>query len=270
MSKPNRKKEDELKKKKLCIRSETMNKRALDDENQVKAKRRAVKSASTSSIAKQQQSNTLDNYFRKVKSETTTTVDDLYKPVEESKQSEPIIVLDDDDHLISAAIKYEATNVANNGEESKSMLSKIVSLDIFKGYFQSGKPKEEPKEEQAKVFDNYDSNDYREETKPVVANKVCPFYKRIESTRICVDAFNYGTISNCDAYFLSHFHYDHFIGLNKNFQNKLFCSQVTANLVLKRIRVDSKYITALELNDKFVNVYENDSRIRVKLIDANQ
>lgn len=240
-----------------------MNKRALEDESQIKSKKRALKSASTSSITKQRQSNTLDNYFKKAKSEK---VDDVCNPVKESKQSEPIIVLDDDDHLISAAIKYE-TNV--DGVESKSMLSKIVSLDIFKGYFQGGKPKEEPKEE-PKDYD--DSNDYREESKPTAAvvNKVCPFYKRIESTRICVDAFNYGNISNCDAYFLSHFHYDHFIGLNKNFQNRLLCSQVTANLVLKRIRVDSKYITALELNDKFVNVFENDNRIRVKLIDANQ
>ncbi len=100
--------------------------------------------------------------------------------------------------------------------------------------------------------------------------RACPFYKRIESTRICVDAFNYGYISNCDAYFLSHFHYDHFIGLSKHFKQKLFCSQVTANLVISRLKVPKQYINVLEMNGQFLNIYENDSRIQVMLIDANQ
>lgn len=97
----------------------------------------------------------------------------------------------------------------------------------------------------------------------------CPFYKRIEGTKIAVDAFSYGDIENCDAYFLSHYHYDHFIGLNKYFKNKLFCSKITANLVIKQIKVDKKYIVALEL-DKFVNVYDFDDSIQVTCIDANQ
>jgi len=95
----------------------------------------------------------------------------------------------------------------------------------------------------------------------------CPFYKRIEGTHICVDAFSYGEIDNCDAYFLSHYHYDHFIGLNKEFKNKLFCSKVTANLVIKNIKVDKKFIQVLEM-DKFLDIYDDNS-VQVALIDAN-
>ena len=96
----------------------------------------------------------------------------------------------------------------------------------------------------------------------------CPFYKRIEGTHICVDAFSYGDIDNCDAYFLSHYHYDHFIGLNKEFKNKLFCSKITANLVIKNIKVDKKFIQVLDM-DKFLDIYDDNS-VQVALIDANQ
>lgn len=84
-----------------------------------------------------------------------------------------------------------------------------------------------------------------------------------------MDAFNYGDIENCNAYFLSHFHYDHYVGLTNKFSHRLICSKVTANLVVKKIRVDPKYIVGIEMN-KFVNVYDNNDSIQVALIDANQ
>jgi DNA cross-link repair 1A protein len=97
--------------------------------------------------------------------------------------------------------------------------------------------------------------------------RTCPFYKRLEGTQIVVDAFSYGNIDNCNAYFLSHYHYDHFVGLTRHFENKMFCSKVTANLVISQLKVNISQITVLEMN-KFSNVYENDS-IQVCLIDAN-
>jgi DNA cross-link repair 1A protein len=84
-----------------------------------------------------------------------------------------------------------------------------------------------------------------------------------------VDAFSYGDIEGCDAYFLSHYHYDHFVGLNKHFKNNLYCSKITGNLVTSQIKVDKKYVRVLELN-KFTNVYDNEDSIQVCLIDANQ
>ena len=49
----------------------------------------------------------------------------------------------------------------------------------------------------------------------------------------------------------------------------MLCSQITANLVIKNIKVDVKFIRVLEMN-KFLNVYEGDGSIQVALIDANQ
>jgi DNA cross-link repair 1A protein len=84
-----------------------------------------------------------------------------------------------------------------------------------------------------------------------------------------VDAFSYGKVENCNAYFLSHYHYDHFIGLNKHFANQMYCSIETAQLVIKHLGVNPKYVQSLPLN-KFIPVEGSEQQVDVALIDANQ
>lgn len=77
--------------------------------------------------------------------------------------------------------------------------------------------------------------------------RTCPFYKILPGFNICVDAFRYGAVKGCNAYFLSHFHSDHYIGLTSTWTHgPIYCSKVTANLVRQQLRVDPQYVVPME------------------------
>ncbi|KAG0647861.1 DNA cross-link repair pso2 snm1 [Hyphodiscus hymeniophilus] len=98
--------------------------------------------------------------------------------------------------------------------------------------------------------------------------RTCPFYKIMPGFFICVDAFRYGAVQGCNAYFLSHFHSDHYIGLTSSWcHGPIYCSKVTANLVKQQLRVDPRYVVALDFEDR-VEV-SGTQGVAVTMIPAN-
>ncbi|KAI9085587.1 hypothetical protein K1719_032430 [Acacia pycnantha] len=91
-----------------------------------------------------------------------------------------------------------------------------------------------------------------------------PQSKLIPKTRFVVDAFRHAGDYSV-AYFLSHFHSDHYSGLGSNWcKGIVFCSYTTARLVVEVLGVPSKFVVPLRLCEPV----EIDG-CEVTLIDAN-
>lgn len=98
--------------------------------------------------------------------------------------------------------------------------------------------------------------------------RTCPFYKIMPGLFICVDAFRYGAVKGCNAYFLSHFHSDHYIGLTSTWSHgPIYCSRVTGNLVKQQLKVDPKWVVSIDFDNK-VDV-PNTEGVSVTMIHAN-
>ncbi|XP_010587276.1 DNA cross-link repair 1A protein [Loxodonta africana] len=92
----------------------------------------------------------------------------------------------------------------------------------------------------------------------------CPFYKKIPGTGFTVDAFQYGSIEDCTAYFLTHFHSDHYAGLSKSFTSPVYCSEITGNLLKNKLHVQEQYIHPLPMDTECIV-----NGVKVVLLDAN-
>lgn len=98
--------------------------------------------------------------------------------------------------------------------------------------------------------------------------RTCPFYKIMPGFSICVDAFRYGAVQDCKAYFLSHFHSDHYIGLTANWTHgPIYCSQVTGSLVRNQLRTAAKWVVELEFDKEYDVPGTNGAK--VTMISAN-
>ena len=80
-----------------------------------------------------------------------------------------------------------------------------------------------------------------------------PHYKVIKVGNnvqpIVVDGFQYADRARLSSiYFLSHFHSDHYIGLKKSFDGIIYCTQVTANLLLRQFKIKPEHVRALPLD----------------------
>lgn len=98
--------------------------------------------------------------------------------------------------------------------------------------------------------------------------RTCPFYKIMPGFAISVDAFRYGAVEGCKAYFLSHFHSDHYIGLTARWTHgPIYCSKVTGSLVRRQLRTADKWVVDLEF-DKPYDIPGTDGAT-VTMIPAN-
>lgn len=104
--------------------------------------------------------------------------------------------------------------------------------------------------------------------KPASQTKRAPFYKILEGMPLSVDAFRYGSIEGCEGYFLTHFHSDHYAGLSSRWKHGLiYCSEETARLVTKRLKVDPAWLRPLPMNEP--QLIPRSGGVYVTCLDAN-
>ena len=102
------------------------------------------------------------------------------------------------------------------------------------------------------------------------ARRLAPF-KRVEGTNLIVDGFTATPDASC-VYFLSHFHADHYVGLTKRWPLPVYCSQVTADLLVRQHRLSAQHVRPLPMGTAVVvpgSGGGGGAPVLVTLIDAN-
>ncbi len=100
-----------------------------------------------------------------------------------------------------------------------------------------------------------------------IADVPVPNFKTLLDLPYAIDAFKWGPLADCQGYFLTHFHSDHYDGLSShwNASAPIFCSNTTAKLVHLRLKIEMSKLVCLPTNQWI----EIDFRLGVFLIDAN-
>lgn len=105
-------------------------------------------------------------------------------------------------------------------------------------------------------------------TTAVKKKRPLPYYKRLAGTKMVVDTFSFGEIPDCEGYLLSHFHSDHYMGLNGTWiHGPIYCSEITARLVESKLGVSQDFIHPLPMDTPCL--LSGTDGLTVTLIDAN-
>ncbi|XP_064081497.1 DNA cross-link repair 1A protein-like isoform X2 [Macrobrachium nipponense] len=192
--------------------------------------------------------NSILNYFKPVSSNSSSE-----KTPSSSSQSTKMTSSRTQNSVNKKSSSTQNSVNKSSGDEWKTLMSKMQN-NAKKAVNNLGTVVQNPPQKQVQQTQFYGGG----------GNRTCPFYKYITDTSFVVDAFSYGYLNGIDGYFLSHYHYDHFRGLTKNFSKPIYCSQITGNLVKLKIGVAMQYIKILPMDTPQVI-----SNVEVTLLDAN-
>lgn len=157
-----------------------------------------------------------------------------------------------------------SASINNNNKTSWANLFSKASYKI-RGIWSMAKKDIAPGMTESEIswFGEPKSND------PTVKKKrSLPYYKRLAGTNMVVDAFTFGEIPGCEGYLLSHFHSDHYMGLNASWvHGPIYCSEITARLLETKLGVAPDFIHALPMEKPCL--LSGKDNLTVTLIDAN-
>lgn len=95
--------------------------------------------------------------------------------------------------------------------------------------------------------------------------------KVIPGTPIAVDFWKTRECPNARLFFLTHLHGDHIVGLSSSWQHKIYCSEVTGKLLVKRYDIDASLISPLETGCSHILYVDSDQieQMLVTVINAH-
>ncbi|MCO5599757.1 hypothetical protein L7F22_053864 [Adiantum nelumboides] len=171
-----------------------------------------------------------------------------------------------DDSALSPSGESSSTGIKSSSSEvrqqSVNATSKIASNAFSKLMSTHSEAKEWA------TADMVESKNYKGAARSRPQKRIAPFYKVLTGMPISVDAFRFGEIEGCSAYFLSHFHADHYGGMTSIWNHgPIYCSITTANLVRSSLRVQDQYVCPLPMNETII--IPRTGGVRVTLLDAN-
>ena len=67
---------------------------------------------------------------------------------------------------------------------------------------------------------------------------------------MCIRDSNYGAVPRVTHYLLSHFHYDHYVGLSRTWDGPILCSSVTKRLAVSRFRLPERLFTTMDAGEE--------------------